>query len=71
MTAGRQALAAVYQEVVAQAQLLAYVDDFRVLAGLFVGVLIMIPFMRRIHAEETERRAERPGRVEGLPAPEE
>jgi MFS transporter, DHA2 family, multidrug resistance protein len=72
-TAGRQALATIYQETVAQAQLMAFVDDFRLMAMLFVGVLMLIPFMRRIRAEETERRqpAEGAGRVEGLPAPSE
>jgi DHA2 family multidrug resistance protein len=72
-TAGRQALATIYQETVAQAQLMAFVDDFRLMAMLFVGVLMLIPFMRRIRAEETERRrpAEGGGRVEGLPAPSE
>jgi DHA2 family multidrug resistance protein len=72
-TAGRQALAMIYRETVAQAQLMAFVDDFRLMAVLFFVLLMLIPFMRRIHPEETERRrpAEGPGRVEGLPAPSE
>ena len=72
-TAGRQALATIYRETVAQAQLMAFVDDFRLMAVLFFVLLMLIPFMRRIHPEETERRrpAEGPGRVAGLPAPSE
>jgi DHA2 family multidrug resistance protein len=70
VTAARQALGALYGEVQAQAQLLAYVDNLRLLAMLFVGVLLVIPLMRRIRVEQTEARApERAGRVEGLPAP--
>ncbi len=72
VTAGQRALAMLYRETVAQAQLLAYVDDFWLLAMLFVGLLAIIPLMRRVHLEETvQRPTERPGRVEGLPAPSE
>jgi DHA2 family multidrug resistance protein len=70
VTAARQALGTLYAEVQAQAQLLAYVDDLRLLAMLFVGVLVVVPLMRRIRVEQTEAPApERAGRVEGLPAP--
>jgi DHA2 family multidrug resistance protein len=69
VTAGRQALALFYRQTVDQAQVKAYVDDLWLLAALFVGVLLLIPLMRRVRVEETDRRLpERPGRVEGLPA---
>jgi DHA2 family multidrug resistance protein len=69
VTAGRQALSILYREVVEQAHLLAYVDDLRLLAILFVAILVVIPLMRRVRIEDTER-ARGPGRarVEGLPA---
>jgi DHA2 family multidrug resistance protein len=71
VTAGRQALGMLYHETVEQAQLLAYTDDMRLLSYLFLAVLAILPLMRRIRVEETERRrADSPGpaRVEGLPA---
>jgi len=72
VTAGRQAMAALYREVVAQAQLLAFADDFRLLSWLFVVVLALLPLMRRVRLEDAEREAvEAPGRVPGLPSPEE
>jgi DHA2 family multidrug resistance protein len=70
VSAGRQAVAALYREVVEQAQLLAYVDALWLLTMTFVVVLGLVPFMRRVHGDETGPRVpERPGRVEGLPAP--
>jgi DHA2 family multidrug resistance protein len=63
--AARQALGRVYRETLTQAQLLAYVDDFRLLAWLFVIALALVPLMRRVRVEEPDRRAPRPGRVEG------
>jgi DHA2 family multidrug resistance protein len=72
VTAGRQAMAALYREAVAQAQLLAFADDFRLLVWLFVAVLALLPLMRRVRLEDTERpAAEVPGRVAGLPSAEE
>ncbi|MGH7312723.1 MAG: hypothetical protein ACREJV_06095, partial [Candidatus Rokuibacteriota bacterium] len=71
-TAGRQAMAALYREAVAQAQLLAFADDFRLLSWLFVVMLALLPLMRRVRLEDAEREAvEAPGRVPGLPTPEE
>ncbi|MGH7308582.1 MAG: DHA2 family efflux MFS transporter permease subunit [Candidatus Rokuibacteriota bacterium] len=71
-TAGRQAMAGLYRETVAQAQLLAFADDFRLLAWLFVAVMLLLPLMHRVRLEDTERpAAEVPGRVPGLPSPEE
>jgi hypothetical protein len=37
-----------YRETVTQAQLLAYTDDFWLLALLFAAVPLLLPFMRRI-----------------------
>ena len=50
-TAERQAMAMLYRETVAQAQLLAYADDFWLLAVMFAVVPIFLPFMRRIRLE--------------------
>jgi DHA2 family multidrug resistance protein len=47
-TAQRRAVAMLYKETVAQAQLLAYVDDFWMLALMFSAILLFLPFMRRI-----------------------
>jgi DHA2 family multidrug resistance protein len=47
-TAERQAVAMLYRETVAQAQLLAYADDFWLLALLFASVPLLLPFMRRV-----------------------
>jgi len=71
VTAGRQAMAALYREAVAQAHLLAFADDFRLLSWLFVVVLLVVPLMQRVRLEDAERGAvEAPGRVQGLPTPE-
>ncbi len=68
-TAGRQAVVSVYREIVGQAQVKAFMDDFWLLAMLFVGILLILPLMRPVTVEQTERaRAASPGRVEGLPA---
>jgi MFS transporter, DHA2 family, multidrug resistance protein len=73
VTAGRQALASLYREVVTQARLLAFADDFRLLSWLFVVILLIVPLMRRVRLEEAERETatEAPARVPGLPSPEE
>jgi DHA2 family multidrug resistance protein len=47
-TAERRAVAMLYRETVAQAQLLAYADDFWLLAVMFLVVPLFFPFMRRI-----------------------
>jgi len=47
-TAERRAVAMLYRETVAQAQLLAYADDFWLLMLLFAAVPLFLPFMRRI-----------------------
>jgi len=50
-TAERQAIAMVYRETIDQAQLLAYVDDFWMLAVMFAAVPLVLPFMRRIRLD--------------------
>jgi MFS transporter, DHA2 family, multidrug resistance protein len=50
-TAERQAMAMLYRETVAQAQLLAYADNFWLLAMMFAAVPLFLPFMRRIRLE--------------------
>jgi MFS transporter, DHA2 family, multidrug resistance protein len=47
-TAERRAVAMIYRETVAQAQLLAYGDDFFLLAVMFAAVPLLLPLMRRI-----------------------
>jgi DHA2 family multidrug resistance protein len=50
-TAERQAVAMLYRETVAQAQLLAYTDDFWLLALLFTALPLLLPLMRRFRVE--------------------
>lgn len=66
-SAERGAVALLYRETVTQAQVLAYADEFRLLAGVFLAVLVILPFMRRVRAEPAEP-PEPARRVEGLPA---
>jgi DHA2 family multidrug resistance protein len=70
-TAERQAMAMLYRETVTQAQLLAYADDFWLLAMMFLSVPLLLPFMRRIRLETMKAKAsaEAPQRVEPAPAP--
>jgi hypothetical protein len=41
----------VYRETVAQAQLLAYTDDFWLLALMFAAVPLVLPLMRRVRLQ--------------------
>src|SRR5262245_33174588 len=59
-TAQRQATAMVYRETVAQAQLLAYTDDFWLLAVMFALVPLLLPLMRRIRLAPKSTPAEPP-----------
>ena len=70
-TAGRRAVAMLYRATVEQAQIMAYADDFWLIALAFLAVLPLIPFMRRVRTEHNERARESPGRVDPLPAAEE
>jgi DHA2 family multidrug resistance protein len=63
-TAQRRATAMLYHDTVTQAQVLAYADEFWLLGVFFCVILVVLPLMRRVHAEPAP-----PGeRVEGLPA---
>jgi MFS transporter, DHA2 family, multidrug resistance protein len=62
-TAERQAIAMLYRETVTQAQLLAYVDDFWLLALMFAVVPLLLPFMRRIRLQPPS------ASKDGAPAP--
>ena len=69
-TAQRQALAMLYQDAVGQAQVLAYADDFWLLAILFSVVPLFLPLMRRVRTEPASSSTESEGgRVPPLPAP--
>ena len=59
-TAERRALGMLYRETVAQAQLLAYTDDFRLLAVLFAVIPLFLPLMRRVRAEPTVKASPAP-----------
>ena len=67
-TAGRRATAMLYRELVGQAQVLTYGDEFWLLAMIFVLVMPLLPFMRRVRAEENER-ARAAGTAPTRPAP--
>jgi DHA2 family multidrug resistance protein len=51
-TAQRQALAMVYRDTVGQAQVLAYGDAYILLVVLFVGLLFLLPWLRRVRTDE-------------------
>jgi DHA2 family multidrug resistance protein len=57
VTAGRQALAMLYRETVAQAQVLAFIDDFRLLAAMYAGLVVLILLMRRPRPEPADQAA--------------
>ena len=66
-TAEQRAIAMLYRETVTQAQLLAYVDDFWLLAAMFAAVPLVLPLMRRIRVEPTSH-ASAAKREEAAPA---
>jgi MFS transporter, DHA2 family, multidrug resistance protein len=51
-TAERRAVAMLYRETVEQAQLLAYADDFWLLAVMFTVMPLFLPLMRRIRLDQ-------------------
>ncbi|HEX6211402.1 MAG TPA: hypothetical protein VF136_11535, partial [Methylomirabilota bacterium] len=59
-TAERQAVAMLYRETVTQAQLLAYADDFWLLAVMFAAVPLVLPLMRRIRLAPPAARPPQP-----------
>ena len=74
-TAARRAMAMLYRETVTQAQVLSYADDFWFLLYSYALVLLLIPFMQRVRADQARRarttqdRPEQVARDPGLPAP--
>ena len=72
-TAQRRGLAMLYNDTVGQAQVLAYVDDFWLLAILFSIIPLFLPVMRRVRVDAPPARKEDDpadsGRVPPLPAP--
>jgi MFS transporter, DHA2 family, multidrug resistance protein len=68
-TAARRALAMLYRETQVQAQVLSYADDFWLMLVVFCGVIVLIPFMRRVRTDATRGRpASHAERDPGLPA---
>ncbi|MGH9669549.1 MAG: hypothetical protein ACRD3A_05485, partial [Terriglobales bacterium] len=68
-TAERQATAMLYHDLVGQAQVLAYADDFWMLAVLFTVLPLAIPLMRRVRPQPAQPSEGEPsGRVEPLPS---
>jgi MFS transporter, DHA2 family, multidrug resistance protein len=55
VTAGQQAVAMLYRETQAQAQVLAFMDDFRLLAIMYACLVFLIFFMHRTRTERAER----------------
>ncbi len=52
-TAQSRALAMVYREVLDQAQVLSYADEFWLFSMIFFALLALLPFMRRVRSEPT------------------
>ena len=70
-TAGRQAMAMLYRETITQARILSYADDFWFLLAVYISVLILVPFMRRVRSTPAARAresTEQIARDPGLPA---
>jgi hypothetical protein len=44
-----------YRETQAQAQVLAFIDEFRLLAVMYAGLVLLIVLMHRVRAEPAER----------------
>jgi DHA2 family multidrug resistance protein len=69
-TAERRAMAMLYRETVAQAQLLAYADDFWLLAVMFAIVPFFLPLMRRIRMPTAPATGSGPERTPAHPVEE-
>ena len=55
-TAGRQAVAMLYRETHVQAQVLAFMDDFRILAMMYAGLVILVILMHRVRPTPPDRK---------------
>src|SRR5438445_152806 len=69
-TAQQRAVVMLYRDTVAQAQLLAYADDFWLLAVMFAVVPLFLPLMRRIRLQPPPKDAPAGERVTGAPVEE-
>src|SRR2546427_294969 len=69
-TAQQRAVVMLYRDTVAQAQLLAYADDFWLLAMMFAVVPLFLPLMRRIRLQPPPKDAPAGERVTGAPVEE-
>src|SRR2546425_1760676 len=69
VTAGQQAMAMLYRELLVQAQVLSYADDFRLMLLASCAAVVLVPFMRRVRTTEAPGRgaAETAARDPGLP----
>jgi len=56
ITAAQQAVTMLYRETVAQAQVLAFMDDFRLLAVMYACLVALIFLMHRSRIERAARR---------------
>jgi MFS transporter, DHA2 family, multidrug resistance protein len=54
-TAARRATSMIYREMIEQAQVLTYADEFWLLALVFMAMLPLLPLLRRVRTEENER----------------
>ena len=59
-TAQRRAMAMLYRGTQDQAQVLAYADAYVFLVILFVGIVFLLPWMRRVRVDQTGPKATRP-----------
>src|SRR3989442_13479375 len=66
-TAQQRAVVMLYRDTVAQAQLLAYADDFWLLAMMFAVVPLFLPLMRRIRLQPPPKDAPAGERGTGAP----
>jgi DHA2 family multidrug resistance protein len=55
-TAGRQAVAMLYRETHVQAQVLAFMDDFRILAMMYAGLALLVILMHRARPAPSDRK---------------
>jgi len=69
VTAGQQAMAMLYRELLVQAQVLSYADDFRLMLLASCAVVVLVPFMRRVRTTEVPGRGagDTAARDPGLP----
>ena len=62
-TAQSRALAMIYRDTVGQARVLAYADEFWLLAMMFFAITLLVPLMHRIRTERLMAEARHPTRA--------